>query len=150
MKRELDHRLYEKNKQELLELLLKKYPFDAPPKLVQSRIEENKSQSTDSKAPPPDKALAEKKIKFELLFSHMIKLYKIKPDPKEVEKLITFAAMSTKNPQAFIKDATNNPQWRNYFFNLSCEKALIDHIFKYTKTKEVQIMSKDLIDYGTK
>lgn len=140
LQQELKNRLFQKNKHGIFARLLEKYKFPVPQSLIDRSIKDQEKNEENIKK-------AQMGAKHELLFNHLVESFKITPKQEEVESLFTYAALSTQNPEQSMKDMSKSPQWRNYFFSMACEKALIDHILMYAETKEVKMKSEELISY---
>ncbi|MDI9347233.1 MAG: trigger factor family protein [Methylacidiphilales bacterium] len=166
---EVEFKLFQKNKESILEALLNEFQFSLPPSILAKAIttEERrlghelheKAGHTHKAEEPCDKhveldsftkTLIEKRLKSDWILKHIVNNFNIIPKQEVIKKLISQTAQSTQDPEKAIRQLVQNDYWRNYFFTIALEIEFVDHIFNRVKIVSKPVKLSDLIDTNNK
>ncbi len=156
MKNEVDIQEKDLTKESMYETLLKTNNFKVPDATVNEqadlmrkdalmRIGHTEENATEDLF-PVDSFLdkAEKRVRLDLLFSELIKYFKIEVKKEQIDRFIDRESKKYKDPDQFKQWVVNQPQQQEQFRMIVLEEQLVENLENVLKSKKKVIKFSEL------
>ncbi|MQY51063.1 trigger factor [Rhodocyclus tenuis] len=157
LRREVKKRLRARVKDQVLELLLKVTPVQAPKALVEGEVERLVDQARKEMEQRGIKGAdfpvqpewftekAERRVKLGLILAQVIRENDLKADPAEVRSLIEEAAQSYENPDEVVRWYYSQPQRLAEIEAVAVEAAAVDWVLAKASVSDAPIAFEELM-----
>lgn len=152
MHRDVEHKVQEYSKAQILKKLLELHPIEIPKVLIQEELKKLQEEGRQQVSEEPSealRALAKRRVHLGILFNELMREQKFTVDPEHIDKLIEKITAAYEDSALIARAYRENKNLYQHLEAKTLEDQLIEHLIAQTKQIEKNIQYHELNEFNT-